>query len=58
MAAGYAKDARLVDELASFGFGHVEISTVMPRVQPGNPAPYLFCHLREGPPAKASGIKS
>ncbi|WP_348533742.1 hypothetical protein [Hymenobacter nitidus] len=47
-----------MDELASFGFGHVEISTVMPRVQPGNPAPYLFCHLREGPPAKASGIKS
>ncbi|WP_400192350.1 quinone-dependent dihydroorotate dehydrogenase [Hymenobacter sp. B81] len=42
LAAGFDKDARLVDELAALGFGHVEIGTVTPRPQPGNPAPRLF----------------
>ncbi|RAK66652.1 quinone-dependent dihydroorotate dehydrogenase [Hymenobacter edaphi] len=42
LAAGFDKDARLVDELAALGFGHIEIGTVTPRAQPGNPAPRLF----------------
>jgi dihydroorotate dehydrogenase len=42
LAAGFDKNALLVDELAAFGFGHVEIGTVTPRAQPGNPAPRLF----------------
>ncbi|RTQ53433.1 quinone-dependent dihydroorotate dehydrogenase [Hymenobacter gummosus] len=42
LAAGFDKDARLVDELAALGFGHVEIGTVTPRPQPGNPTPRLF----------------
>ena len=42
MAAGFDKDANLFDELASFGFGFVEIGTVTPLPQEGNPKPRLF----------------
>ena len=42
LAAGFDKNATLTDELASLGFGFVEIGTVTPRPQPGNPTPRLF----------------
>jgi dihydroorotate dehydrogenase len=42
LAAGYDKDARGLWGLAALGFGHVEIGTVTPRSQPGNPRPRLF----------------
>jgi dihydroorotate dehydrogenase len=42
LGAGFDKDARWVDELACLGFGFIEIGTVTPRPQPGNPAPRLF----------------
>ena len=42
LAAGLDKDARLVDELAAFGFGFIEIGTLTPRPQGGNPQPRLF----------------
>ncbi|HEV8240437.1 MAG TPA: quinone-dependent dihydroorotate dehydrogenase [Thermoanaerobaculia bacterium] len=42
LAAGYDKDARGLRGLAALGFGHVEIGTVTPRPQPGNPRPRLF----------------
>jgi dihydroorotate dehydrogenase len=42
LAAGLDKNAVLTDELASLGFGFVEIGTVTPRPQPGNPTPRLF----------------
>ena len=42
LAAGFDKDARFTDELACLGFGFVEIGTVTPRPQPGNPQPRLF----------------
>jgi len=42
LAAGFDKDARLIDELASLGFGFIEIGTVTPRPQPGNDKPRLF----------------
>jgi dihydroorotate dehydrogenase len=42
LAAGFDKDARLIDELACFGFGHIEIGTLTPVAQPGNPKPRLF----------------
>ncbi|MEJ7658393.1 MAG: quinone-dependent dihydroorotate dehydrogenase [Hymenobacter sp.] len=42
LAAGFDKNAVLTDELATLGFGFVEIGTVTPRPQPGNPAPRLF----------------
>jgi dihydroorotate dehydrogenase len=42
LAAGLDKNAVLTDELATLGFGFVEIGTVTPRPQPGNPPPRLF----------------
>jgi dihydroorotate dehydrogenase len=42
LAAGFDKDAKYTDELACLGFGCVEIGTVTPRPQPGNPKPRLF----------------
>ena len=42
LAAGFDKDAKLFDELASFGFGFIEIGTVTPLQQDGNPKPRLF----------------
>ena len=42
LAAGFDKDARWTDDLAALGFGFIEIGTVTPRPQPGNPQPRLF----------------
>lgn len=42
LAAGFDKDAKLVDELGSFGFGFIEIGTLTPKAQPGNDKPRLF----------------
>jgi dihydroorotate dehydrogenase len=42
LAAGYDKDGIAIHGLASLGFGHIEIGTVTPRPQPGNPRPRVF----------------
>lgn len=42
IAAGFDKNAEFVSELSDLGFGFVEIGTVTPRPQPGNPRPRLF----------------
>lgn len=42
LAAGFDKDAEAVAGLFALGFGFVEIGTVTPRPQPGNPPPRLF----------------
>jgi dihydroorotate dehydrogenase len=42
LAAGFDKDAKLYKELANFGFGFIEIGTVTPKPQGGNPKPRLF----------------
>ena len=42
LAAGFDKDARAVGALAALGFGSIEVGTVTPRSQPGNPRPRLF----------------
>ncbi|MCZ6522076.1 MAG: quinone-dependent dihydroorotate dehydrogenase [Bacteroidetes bacterium] len=42
LAAGFDKDANLIDELATFGFGFIEIGTLTPKGQVGNPQPRLF----------------
>src|SRR5579883_2062437 len=42
VAAGFDKDAELVEGLFALGFGAVEVGTVTPRPQPGNPPPRLF----------------
>jgi len=42
LAAGLDKNGDYIDALASMGFGFIEIGTVTPRPQPGNPKPRLF----------------
>ena len=42
LAAGLDKDAEVSDILGAIGFGFVEIGTVTPKAQPGNPKPRLF----------------
>ena len=42
IAAGLDKNGEYVDALAALGFGFVEVGTVTPRPQPGNPRPRLF----------------
>jgi dihydroorotate dehydrogenase len=42
LAAGFDKNAVLTDELAYLGFGFIEIGTVTPKPQAGNPKPRLF----------------
>lgn len=42
MAAGLDKNARCIDALCAMGFGFVEVGTVTPRAQPGNPKPRMF----------------
>ncbi len=42
LAAGYDKDGVAIPGLAALGFGHVEIGTITPRPQPGNPHPRVF----------------
>lgn len=42
LAAGFDKDAKLYKELSNFGFGFIEIGTLTPLPQPGNPIKRLF----------------
>lgn len=42
LAAGYDKDALAVQGLGALGFGHIEVGTVTPMPQPGNPRPRVF----------------
>jgi len=42
LAAGLDKNGECIDGLAALGFGFIEIGTVTPRPQPGNPKPRLF----------------
>lgn len=47
LAAGLDKDGACIDGLAALGFGFLEIGTVTPRPQPGNPKPRMFRLPRE-----------
>lgn len=42
LAAGFDKDAKLYNELSAFGFGFIEVGTLTPKPQDGNPRPRLF----------------
>jgi dihydroorotate dehydrogenase len=42
LAAGFDKDAKLYQELSNFGFGFIEIGTLTPKPQEGNPKKRLF----------------
>ncbi|WP_418321047.1 quinone-dependent dihydroorotate dehydrogenase [Piscinibacter sakaiensis] len=42
LAAGLDKNGRCIDGLAAIGFGFIEVGTVTPKPQPGNPKPRMF----------------
>ncbi len=42
LAAGLDKNARCIDGLGAMGFGFIEVGTVTPKAQPGNPKPRIF----------------
>jgi dihydroorotate dehydrogenase len=42
LAAGLDKNGRCIDGLGALGFGFVEVGTVTPKAQPGNPKPRMF----------------
>lgn len=48
LAAGFDKNAVLIDELAALGFGFIEIGTLTPKAQPGNEMPRLFRLTADG----------
>ncbi|MGH6969930.1 MAG: dihydroorotate dehydrogenase (quinone), partial [Stellaceae bacterium] len=58
LAAGYDKNAEAADALFGFGFGAVEIGTVTPRPQPGNPKPRLFRLPEDGAVINRLGFNS
>ena len=47
LAAGYDKDAEVPDQMLGLGFGHVEVGSITPRPQSGNPKPRLFRLARD-----------
>src|SRR3989304_9272850 len=47
LAAGYDKDGRAIRGLAGLGFGHLELGTVTPLPQAGNPRPRVFRLTRD-----------
>lgn len=48
IAAGFDKNALAVTALARLGFGSIEVGTVTPKPQPGNPKPRLFRLMKDG----------
>lgn len=58
LAAGFDKDARVVRAMAALGAGSVEVGTVTPRPQAGNPRPRLFRHTGARSLQNALGFNS
>lgn len=48
LAAGMDKNGDYIDALATLGFGFIEVGTVTPRAQPGNPLPRMFRLVDKG----------
>ena len=42
LAAGLVKNGRCIDGFGAMGFGFIEVGTVTPKAQPGNPKPRMF----------------
>jgi dihydroorotate dehydrogenase len=58
LAAGFDKDGAAVRALGALGFGFVEVGTVTPRPQPGNPKPRLFRYPEAGSLQNALGFNN
>jgi dihydroorotate dehydrogenase len=58
LAAGFDKDAAAVRALPALGFGFVEVGTVTPLSQPGNPRPRMFRHSAQASLQNALGFNN
>ncbi len=58
LAAGFDKDAEVMDAMLALGFGFVEAGTVTPEPQPGNPKPRLFRLDKDGGVINRFGFNS
>jgi dihydroorotate dehydrogenase len=58
LAAGYDKDGVAIRGLTTLGFGHVEIGTVTPKPQAGNPSPRIFRLLEDDAVINRMGFPS
>ncbi len=58
LAAGYDKDGVAIRGLSTLGFGHVEIGTVTPKPQAGNPSPRIFRLLEDDAVINRMGFPS
>lgn len=58
LAAGFDKDGRAVDGLELLGFGAIEVGTVTPKPQAGNPRPRLFRHRAAATLENAMGFNN
>lgn len=58
LAAGYDKDGLAIRGLSALGFGHVEIGTVTPKPQAGNPSPRIFRLLEDDAVINRMGFPS
>ena len=58
LAAGFDKDAEVIDAVLGLGFGFVEAGTVTPLPQPGNPRPRLFRLVEDGAVINRFGFNS
>lgn len=58
LAAGFDKDAACPDGALRLGFGHVELGTITPNPQPGNPRPRVFRLAEDGAVINRYGFNS
>ena len=58
LAGGLDKNGEYFDDLANFGFGFVEIGSLTPEPQPGNPKPRLFRVVRDKAIINRMGINN
>ena len=58
LAAGFDKDARVADAMLAQGFGFVEVGSVTPLPQPGNPRPRVFRLTADGAAVNRLGFNS
>ena len=58
LAAGFDKDGRAISALELLGFGAIEVGTVTPRPQEGNPRPRLFRHRQAATLENAMGFNN
>ena len=58
LAAGFDKNGKYINELASFGFSFIEIGTITPKPQPGNPKKRLFRLVKDKAIVNRLGINN